>query len=403
MSDRDSNRTAPARAMDARLLTADAVARRCVAACAGIAIVASAAVARGERPRIAVEHSRTDAATRRVLAEVRNAGLDPVDVRASDRSADVSELADRYKAVAVLSIKKPNRIELAVLSPDTREVIYASTVTSKGGTPASVRAAEELHGRLIDLPRREAPETPPADEAAAPAEKEPAPPPEPPPAKKPVPSEEPAEAAPAEAFDDVAKDSPEPGVHRQKSSAGKESPALWLGAGAGAESGAFGVAEVPVVHVEARFEPMRYFSISAFGVLPVASQNVAAPEGTAAISADVFGAMLRATALDVADVFRVTAGAGGGVALVSMSGQASSSRYDGQGASATTGVGVATIGMDARVLPWLALRADALAGLAAYRPVMLIDGRDAASWGPTFVAFTGGVEIEAFDFGGSRK
>src|SRR5690242_4307393 len=110
--------------------------RRVAAACAFAAFVIVAPCAHAERPRIAVEHSRTDAATRRVLAEVRNAGLDPVDVR-TDRAADVSELADRYKAVAVLSIKKPNRIELAVLSPDTREVIYASTVTSKGGTPAS--------------------------------------------------------------------------------------------------------------------------------------------------------------------------------------------------------------------------------------------------------------------------
>jgi hypothetical protein len=59
--------------------------------------------------------------------------------------------------------------------------------------------------------------------------------------------------------------------------------------------------------------------------------------------------------------------------------------------------------MDARVLPWLALRADAIAGLAAYRPVMRFDGRDVATWGPTLVAFTGGFEIDALDFGGSKQ
>src|SRR5262249_21903554 len=111
--------------------------------------------AQAERPRIAVEHDKPDAASRRLLAEVRNAGLDPVDVRVASSPANPSEVADRYGAVAVLSPRQPGRIELAVLSPDTREVIYESTVTSKGGTPASVRAAEELHGRLIDLPRRE--------------------------------------------------------------------------------------------------------------------------------------------------------------------------------------------------------------------------------------------------------
>jgi hypothetical protein len=402
MNSGDSHRKPPSRASDGWRAVADTAARRCVAACAGVAIVASATAAHGERPRIAVEHSRADAATRRVLAEVRNAGLDPVDVGTSDATADVSELADRYKAVAVLSIKKANRIELAVLSPDTREVIYASTVTSKGGTPASVRAAEELHGRLIDLPRRETSEPPPPTEVTLQEEAEPASPPGPPP-KKPAPADEPTDAAPAEAFDDVAKDNPDPSVRHQKPGAGKEPPGIWLGAGAGAASGAFGIAEVPVIHVEARFEPKRYISVAAFGLIPVASQNVAAPEGTAAISATVVGATLRATALDVENVFRVTAGAGGGAAIVSMSGQASSPRYDGQGTAATTGLGVATIGMDARVLPWLALRADALAGLAAYRPVMRIDGRDVASWGPTLVAFTGGLEIDAFDFGGSAR
>jgi hypothetical protein len=381
-----------------------APARRRAAICLCAALVATAAIARAERPRIAVEHARTDAATRRVLAEVRNAGLDPVDVRTNDRSADVSELADRYKAVAVLSIKKPNRIELAVLSPDTREVIYASTVTSKGGTPASVRAAEELHGRLIDLPRRETEEAPPpATVTPTPVELETEPDPPPPPvqAKTAPPEQEPPELVPPEAFDDVAKDEPAPRAPKPRG--GKEPPALWLAAGAGATTGALGLAQVPVMQVEARFEPMRYFSVSAFGLLPLAPQKVAASEGTATLSATVAGVMLRGTALDVGEVFRVSAGAGGGVALVSMSGQASSPRYDGQATSATTGIGVATIGMDARLLPWLALRADAIAGLAAYRPVVRFDGRDVASWGPTFVAFTGGFEIDAFDFGGSKQ
>src|SRR5262249_13131698 len=120
-----------------------------------VAALTAAATSGAERPRIAVEHAKSDAATRRVLAEVRNAGLDPVDVHAKEGAGDVSQLADRYKAIAVLSLKQSGRIEVAVLSPETREVIYESTVTSKGGTPASVRAAEELHGRLIDLPRRE--------------------------------------------------------------------------------------------------------------------------------------------------------------------------------------------------------------------------------------------------------
>jgi len=65
-----------------------------------------------------------------VLAEVRNAGLDPVDVHAEERAGDVSQLADRYRAIAVLSLKRAGRIELAVLSPETREIIYESTVTS---------------------------------------------------------------------------------------------------------------------------------------------------------------------------------------------------------------------------------------------------------------------------------
>lgn len=370
-----------------------------MSACA--AVLAFAGTSHAERPRIAVEHARSDAAARRVLAEVRNAGLDPVDVHAGERSSDVSELADRYRAIAVLSLKHPGRIELAVLSPETREVIYESTVTSKGGTPASVRAAEELHGRLIDLPRREATEAAPADQASAPA-----PAPEPvreipvtlqdSPADKPVTFPHPV---PMTAARDEANDS----QNRRYTHAHLDPSRFWAGASAGASSGVGSGSEVPVFAVEARYEPMRYFSIAAFGILPVAGQQIAAPEGSAELRARIVGGMLRATVVDVGDVFRLTVGGGGGAAIVSMSGHASTARFDARTASAATGVGLATVGMSAKILPWLALRVDALGGLAAYRPVMRFDGRDVATWGPSTMAFTGGLEIDALGFGGGRQ
>jgi hypothetical protein len=337
-----------------------------------------------------------------VLAEVRNAGLDPVDVHAEERAGDVSQLAGRYRAVAVLSLKRTGRIELAVLSPETREIIYESTVTSKGGTPASVRAAEELHGRLIDLPRREQTATPPPQDPV-------------PPATVLLEESEPPNASLRDAarMKQVAAGSHAEGValHHRAASADRgenrprpgaeDRPRLWLGAGAGAQTD--GLKQVPIVKAEARFEPIRHFGISVFGVVPVSAQSVAAPEGSAELQARMIGGMLHATWLSAGDVFRASAGAGGGAAIVSMTGRASSAGLAGRSTSATTGVGLATIGISARVLPWLALRADATGGLSAYKPVMRFDGRDVATWGPRTLAFTGGFEIDALGFGSPSR
>jgi hypothetical protein len=365
---------------------------------AGVLLVSPA---RAERPRIAVEHARSDAAARRVLAEVRNAGLDPVDVRAIEGMGDVSQLADRYGAVAVLSLKRPGRIELAVLSPETREVIYESTVTSKGGTPASVRAAEELHGRLIDLPRQQEATEGPTDAPAGPtAEVEPT---HVSLAEEAPPSPERATSFPSpEALQNRPRDT---GADRrsEKAHTAEDRAHFWAGAEAGFASGLRGLNEVPVFKIEARYEPIRYVGISVFGLLPVAAQGVAGPEGTAELRARVVGAMLQATVLDVANVLRLTTGAGGGAAVVSMSGRTNDPRLDGRSTSAATGIGVATVGLSVRLLPWLSMRGEALGGLAAYRPVMRFDGRDVAAWGPTTVAFTGGFEIDALGFGGGKR
>lgn len=366
------------------------------------ATLAVALVARAERPRIAVEYVHTDATTRRVLAEVRNAGLDPVDVRASDLSAGPSELADRYRAVAILSIKKANRIELAVLSPETREVIYAATVTSKGGTPASVRAAEELHGRLIELPEG-TPPPPVLEETPSEPEPVPAAPAPAKPARPQPPATDDDSAAitfgDKERLTQLAKDAASTTrVHKPD----KERTALWLGASGGAESGTTRLNQMSVVHVEARLEPAKYFSVAAFAILPVTPEKIVRTEGSGALDTSLFGALLRGTALDAGGILRVSAGAGGGVAVVSMSGLASSPAYEGRHTSAVTGIGMATVGMNARLAPWIALRADATAGLAAYRPVMRFDGHEVATWGPTVVAFTGGIEVNALGFGGDR-
>jgi hypothetical protein len=367
-----------------------------------LAALTAAGTSGAERPRIAVEHSRSDAATRRVLAEVRNAGLDPVDVHRTERAGDVSQLADRYRAVAVLSLKHAGRIELAVLSPETREVIYESTVTSKGGTPASVRAAEELHGRLIDLPRREQAATLPSPEPVAATtvlleDSEPSVPQREPPHTKQLPPEPRREGPPIR--DHVAS------VDRNgnRRPGADERPSFWAGAGAGAQSGIGGLNQVPVIRAEARFEPIRYVGVSVFGLLPVTAQSVAAPEGSAELKARIVAGMLQATWLNVGDVLRVSTGAGGGAAIVSMSGRATSAGLDGRSTSATTGVGILAMGVSARVLPWLALRADATGGLSAYKPVMRVDGRDVATWGPRTLAFTGGLEIDALGFGSSSR
>jgi hypothetical protein len=359
-------------------------------------LTAVAWVANAERPRIAVEHDKPDAASRRLLAEVRNAGLDPVDVRAVSSPGNPTAVADRYGAVAVLSLKRPGRIELAVLSPDTREVIYESTVTSKGGTPASVRAAEELHGRLIDLPRRETFDGVPQDASSTHADA-----PSPAEAVTPVTLEETPErrALPRASLSDAAPD--KPALHIRPTA--DDPIRVWLGGGAGAMSGDGGFNRLPVAKLEVRFEPFRHFSLSALTMLPVAAQTVTAPEGSGDLRVRLVAGMLHATVINWGDVVRLSAGAGGGVALVEMHGHAAGPGLAGRSASATTGIGTGAIGLSVRLLPWLSLRADVTGALAAYRPVMRFDHRQVAAWGPDVLAFTGGLELDPFSLArGSR-
>jgi hypothetical protein len=113
--------------------------------------------------------------------------------------------------------------------------------------------------------------------------------------------------------------------------------------------------------------------------------------------------MLHATVLNWGDVVRLSAGAGGGAALVEMQGRATGPGLTGRSASAATGVGTAVIGLSVRLLPWLSLRADATGALAAYRPVMRFDQREVAAWGPDVLAFTGGFEIDTLSFAGSGR
>ncbi len=371
-------------------------------------VLAIPGVCRAERPRIAVaHHGEAKAATRRLLAEVRNAGLDPVDVGAERTTGAVSEVADRYGAIAVLSLRKRGRIDVAVVSPETGQVVYESTLTSKGGTPASVRAAEELHGRLIEQSRGERPKG--MRGSTAPGEipvdsgdpKESAPRAEPNEASQAAASDQDAKGTlPPEPPDDFGEDAPKDTGASGPRSKRPSLPELWVGASGGVASGVGdGLNRVPVAKLEARFAPWSRWSASALALLPLDAERLDGPEGTAEVHARIFGAMAHPPSLELGKVLELHGGLGAGAALVAMSGHTSSPGLAGRESTAITGVGLAAIGLRARILPWLSVLADATGGLALYRPVVRFEGRDVGRWGPASLAVTGGLEINAIGLG----
>jgi hypothetical protein len=377
-----------------------------------------ATVCHAERPRIAVAHRNGGVAARRLFAEVRNGGFDPVDVLAKHIDAVApSRMAEKYGVVAVLSLGARGNIDVAVMSPETGRIVYASTVTSKGGTPASVRAVEELHGRLVamnlatdDVPATKPSDTKPAEtkaaesnaadgttddgsaaeaspqgvaaaEASAPERTEPA-------ATEPV---RPLHFATPDPERDVTHPSKEPDRRDRVGS----SPELWLGAGAGLTNASPRLNRVGESRLEVRFAPSRYVALSALAFLPLSSQNIAVAQGGADVRARVVGGLFHVTPIDIGDRFFIDAAIGGGAALVEMNGHAASPILSGRNASVTTGIGLGAIGASFRALPWLAVRVDATGGLAVHRPVVQLESQDVAAWGPGFAAVTAGLEIDA--------
>lgn len=379
------------------------------------------AVCHAERPRIAVAHRNAGVAARRLFAEVRNGGFDPVDVLAKHiDSVAPSRMAEKYGVVAVLSLGARGNIDVAVVSPETGRIVYASTVTSKGGTPASVRAVEELHGRLVamNLATDDAASTEPTTSDAKPADTnareantangktadanaQETSPDEvaPPSANAPERTEEPP---PAEAVStlhfttsdperDVAHASKEPDRRERVGS----SPELWLGAGAGLTNASPRLNRVGESRLEVRFAPSRYVALSALAFLPLSSQNISVAQGGADVHARVVGGLFHVTPIDIGDRFFVDAAIGGGAALVEMNGHAASPILSGRNASVATGIGLGAVGVSFRALPWLAVRVDATGGLAVHRPVVQLESQDVAAWGPGFAAVTAGLEIDA--------
>ena len=187
---------------------------------------------------------------------MRSVGLDPVEVRAKTGEPTLAlRAAEKCGAVGVLALRARGSIEVTVMSPDTGEVVYRSTITAKGTTPASVRAVEELHGRLVafeveatdtaSIPGAEADEAPRYD-ASSPA----------------------AEAAPS----GVGPDSPPQHDARQEHRRDDEPhdaharTSLWLGA-QGGPTATPSWDRVAEMKLEARIAPWSHFAVSAMALL----------------------------------------------------------------------------------------------------------------------------------------
>ena len=405
----------------------DRVRARVLVRAAALAVT-TMTVCHAARPRVLVTHEGTDAATRRLLAEVRNVGFDLVDVDVSPGKPATPVPAGYPGIVGVLALRKSGRIDVTVIVPDSGRTVYTVSVAPIGGTPPAVRAVEELHGRLTELrlvntdARPDEGLSPPAaarpDASSAPAVAPPAASatldgaraPEAPASDARSADLPPAADAPEAAEDDsprrepqeptVVSAPPEPerkdvreDAGRSRSAARNERWNVWVGAAAGMESGIAG-ATTAAAKLEARVAPWQRWSGALFAVLPLETQSISGTEGTADVRAQLFGAMVHFTPLELRDLLFVDTGVGMGAAWIEMNGHSSDPSFRGRDTGVVAPAALADVGVGVRAARWLSLRADALAGISFDRAAVRFEGRDAALWGPSALALTGGVEID---------
>lgn len=375
-----------------------------------------ASVCHAARLRVLVTHERMDAAARRLLAEVRNIGFEPVDVERAE-TAPVPIPAKPGGIVGILSLRRSGRIDVTVILPDTGKVAYTFTVAPGSGTPAAVRVVEELRGRLTELKlgKEDAqspavPESEPGDAVRSEVGLA---------AEAPEPGgvgttegdavehatkfEERASALAASSNREVEQGAPPPAPPKDESEprdSGRELFAtrearwnVWIGGGVGTESG-MGGAMMTAAKLEARVAPWKNWSASLFGVLPFESQNISGPEGAADVRVQLFGGLLKFKPLELHDWLFADVGLGMGAAVITMNGHSSAPSLRGQTTSVVPATALASVGLGVRARRWLALRADAIGGAAFDRGAVRFEGRDAAVWGPLSLAVTAGVELD---------
>jgi hypothetical protein len=363
---------------------------RTLAALALLALSSGATAARAEEIRVLLIPSGAgDPVAAHVLDELVALGL-TVEVTPA-ATQELADLAGGRRVRAVLRVSPSRRaIDLWVDSAAGVERIEEPP-EAPGAAGLALRAVELLRGRLLSVQQpatatasveaRALPPIPAALPGAA----------TPPPPGPAVAAQAPARAGdfPQARTSSAAPDQPAaplpPVLHTRLSL--QVGPGVVVHPGSGISAGGMAVGG-------ARWMLTPRWGGDFLALVPVVPAIVASEEGRARLSAVVIGAGAWATLLDPAHPIAMGVGFGLGAGFLSYYGQPETPRVRGRDGTVPYFLPFARWGMAWRALPPLSLRADAVAGVAAPRPVIRVAGRGSdAIFGQPLLTFALGLEV----------
>lgn len=318
-------------------------------------------------PQVEVVDEGDPELARKLRAEVLYAGF--VLAAPSQRASLGDGTGARGEApLASIRVASDSRVELAVAHASPSSMWSAQTVVRRPSERDSfaLRVVEQLRARLVDL-GWQAPATslPPAPPASLPAAAAP---------------QAPAVAEAPRAASDTSR-----------------AATLWLVAGAGGSWATGGLGALPHGSLGVRVELGPTWGAGLTARLPLADRQVAASEGEAQASWQLWSAGMD-YALPLSRAWAASAGMALGLLVVDVQAKASSG-FTGHPDRLLAGVYHGELCAARRLSEGLRLRATLLAGIIAPRPLLRFDDREVASLGRFFGALGLSFEV-GFPLGG---
>jgi hypothetical protein len=307
--------------------------------------------------QVSVSDGGSPVLARKVRAEASDAGFAAVPARPSFEPAGVISELGSPTVIASIRVASEDRVELRVVDGDGS--IHAQELVRSAGEGDSfaLRIIEQLRALCVDLGWQLPPE-------------------------RVVPS---SSSSARDVRPDVSSgEGGAPPLDSVRPAAPGNLPAstLWLDAGVAASWAVGGLGVTPEALLGARSDFASTWGASLTAVLPLASDNVTAPEGAARISWQLFAAALDyAPSLPAA--WLASAGVGAGLLVVDVRGAATGD-FEGRRSRLLAGTYFVELCAGHRLTNWLRLRATLLTGLSAPRPVLHFDEREVASLGRWF-------------------
>lgn len=344
---------------------------RRVAAALLTAALLAISLARADGLRVVlIGPSIDDPTVARVRQELTLLGLD-VEIVTAARAHDLAAVARERSAAAAARVEtSPPEIVLWVDEEHSAGLPQESRVSEsvkEGADPGllALRAVELLRGRLLPVPASAAPSATPAAPPGSPA-----------------PSAPPAAAAP----------SPSRAAPPRRVAAPRPLSRLGLHAGPALAVSPGGVPVMPALRIGAAWRVAGPIEIDALSMIPLSTGSVAAEQGQIDLTVLAFGAGAAARWVDPLPGLSLRAGAGAGVAGFLFQGRAVPPWVSASG-DRWSALPFLEAGAAYRFTPAVAVRADVLAALALPPPVLVIAGRDVASFGTPVVLASLGVEV----------